>query len=130
MNLPEGVHTVELAVPDAYASLRGKRVPASAWPGVAQAGLHMCSVIYSWSPRCDVRAEDEWLPPERGWPDMHVRPLLDTLRPVPWRPGSAPTRLSADGFYQPGSAARLCCIPAITRCSSQIRHPRHLLQYA
>lgn len=89
MNLPEGVHTVELAVPDAYASLRGKRVPASAWPGVAQAGLHMCSVIYSWSPRCDVRAEDEWLPPERGWPDMHVRPLLDTLRPVPWRPGSA-----------------------------------------
>lgn len=89
MNLPEGVHTVELAVPDAYGTLRGKRIPASAWSSVAEAGLHMCSVIYSWSPRCEIRDEDEWLPPERGWPDMHVRPMLDTLRPVPWRPGSA-----------------------------------------
>jgi glutamine synthetase len=89
VGLPEGVHTVELAVPDAYGILRGKRVPASAWPGVAADGIHMCSVIYSWTPRCEIRDDDEWLPPQRGWPDMRVRPMVGTLRALPWRPGSA-----------------------------------------
>jgi glutamine synthetase len=89
VELPEGVHTVELAVPDAYGVLRGKRVPASAWPAVLKSGLHMSSVIYSWTPRCEIRDSDEWLPPERGWPDMHVHPMVDTLRAVPWRPGAA-----------------------------------------
>jgi glutamine synthetase len=89
VELPEGVHTVELAVPDAYGILRGKRVPASAWPEAAADGIHMCSVIYSWTPRCEIRDGDEWLPPQRGWPDMRVRPILGTLRALPWRPGSA-----------------------------------------
>jgi len=87
--LPDDIHTVELAVPDAYGVLRGKRVPASAWPAVVKSGLHMASIIYSWTPRCEIRASDEWLPPERGWPDMHVRPIVDTLRRVSWRPGAA-----------------------------------------
>lgn len=87
--LPEHVHTVELAVPDVYGVLRGKRVPASAWPAVLESGLHMASIIFSWTARCEVRDVDEWLPPERGWPDMRVRPMVDTLRRVPWRPGSA-----------------------------------------
>jgi glutamine synthetase len=89
VELPEGTHTVELAVPDAFGVLRGKRVPASSWPTVAVSGLHMCSVIFSWTPRCEIRDSDEWLPPERGWPDMHVRPMPETIRAVPWRPGSA-----------------------------------------
>lgn len=89
VELPEGVHTVELAVPDAYGVLRGKRVPASAWPAVLESGLHMSSIIYSWTPLCEIRDADEWLPPERGWPDMHVQPMVDTLRAVPWRPGAA-----------------------------------------
>lgn len=88
-DLPQDVHTVELAVPDAYGVLRGKRVPASAWPSVLASGIHMCSVIYSWTPRCEIRDEDEWLPPERGWPDMVARPMAGSLRAVPWRPGSA-----------------------------------------
>lgn len=87
--LPEGVHTVELAVPDAAGVLRGKRVPASAWPSVARNGIHMASLLYTWTPRCEVRDEDEWLDPARGWPDMHVVPIVDDLRPVPWRPGAA-----------------------------------------
>lgn len=89
VELPDDIHTVELAVPDAYGVLRGKRVPASAWPAVVKSGLHMASIIYSWTPRCEIRASDEWLPPERGWPDMHVHPMVDTLRRVSWRPGAA-----------------------------------------
>lgn len=87
--LPEGVHTVELAVPDAAGVLRGKRVPASAWPSVARSGIHMASLLYTWTPRCEVREDDDWLDPARGWPDMHVVPMVDDLRVVPWRPGAA-----------------------------------------
>lgn len=87
--LPEGVHTVELAVPDAAGILRGKRVPASAWPSVANNGIHMASLLYTWTPRCEARDDDEWLDPDKGWPDMHVVPIIEDLRPVPWRPGSA-----------------------------------------
>lgn len=88
--LPEGIHTVQLAVPDASGVLRGKLIPASAWPGVAESGIHMASVLYSWTPRCEIRDDDEWMEPDKGWPDMHVVPL-DDLRVVPWRPGFAIT---------------------------------------
>lgn len=87
MQLPEGTDTVELAVPDAFGILRGKRVPASAWPHVAENGIHMASVIYTWTPRCEIRDDDEWLDPSKGWPDMQAVPTGD-LRPVPWRPGA------------------------------------------
>lgn len=33
VELPDSVHAVELAVPDAYGVLRGKRVPAGPLPG-------------------------------------------------------------------------------------------------
>ncbi|WP_310965074.1 glutamine synthetase family protein [Nocardioides terrisoli] len=88
--LPDGVHTVQLAVPDAAGVLRGKLIPASAWPAVAEGGIHMASVLYSWTPRCEIREDDEWADPSKGWPDMHVTPL-DDLRLVPWRPGFALT---------------------------------------
>lgn len=87
--LPDGVHTVQLAVPDAAGVLRGKLVPASAWPSVAASGIHMASVLYTWTPRCEIRDDDEWSDPSKGWPDMHVVPLVDDLRMVPWRPGFA-----------------------------------------
>lgn len=88
--LPDGVHTVQLAVPDAAGVLRGKLIPASAWPQVADDGIHMASVLYTWTPRCEIRDNDEWLDPTKGWPDMRVIPL-DDLRPIPWRPGFAIT---------------------------------------
>lgn len=87
--LPAGIHTVQLAVPDAAGILRGKFIPAAAWPSVADNGIHMASVLYSWTPTCEIRDEDEWNQPDRGWPDMHVVPDLSTLRPVPWMPGVA-----------------------------------------
>lgn len=88
--LPEGIHTVQLAVPDAAGVLRGKLIPAPAWRAVAEDGIHMASVLYTWTPRCEIRPDDEWLDPDKGWPDMHVLPL-DDLRVVPWRPGFAIT---------------------------------------
>src|SRR5699024_8417444 len=40
--------------------------------------------------RCEIRDDDEWMEPDKGWPDMHVVPL-DDLRMIPWRPGFAIT---------------------------------------
>lgn len=99
--LPEGTHTVELAVSDAAGVLRGKRIPAAAWPSVARGGIHMASLLYTWTPRCEVRDDDEWLDPAKGWPDMHAVPLLDDIRAVPWRPGSA--LVMCDVFEQDGT---------------------------
>lgn len=88
-DLPPGVHTVELAISDAQGVLRGKSIPASQWERVATNGFHMASVLYSWTPGCDIRDDDEVNRPELGWPDMHVKPMLETLREVPWNPGTA-----------------------------------------
>ena len=87
--LPEGTHTVELALADQYGVLRGKRIPASQWESVKSSGIHMACLLYSWTPRCEVREDDAFLPAELGWPDMHVTPIIDDIRAVPWRPGSA-----------------------------------------
>lgn len=87
--LPVGTHTVELAVADCYGVLRGKRVPAAQWESVKSSGIHMASLLYSWTPRCEVREDDTFLPAELGWPDMHVTPLVDDIRSIPWRPGTA-----------------------------------------
>jgi len=88
-DLPDGVHTVQLAVPDAAGVLRGKLIPASAWPAVAEGGIHMASVLYTWTPRCEIRDDDVYLDPSKGWPDMHVIPIVEDMRVVPWRPGFA-----------------------------------------
>lgn len=88
--VPEGVHTIQLAVPDAYGIVRGKLIPAAAWPDVAKGGIHMASVLYSWAPRCELYDDDPWMGMSTGVPDMHVIPTGD-LRVVPWRPGFALT---------------------------------------
>lgn len=87
IRVPDGVHTIQVAVPDAAGILRGKLVPVSAWPGVAKGGMHMSVVLYSWTCRCDVR-DDDPMGMVKGCPDMHVVPVGD-LRPVPWHPGFA-----------------------------------------
>lgn len=88
-DLPERTHTVELAVADTHGILRGKRIPAQAWPTVAKSGFAMADVMFSWTPRCEIRDDDTWRRPADGWPDMHLWPIEETLRAVPWRPGAA-----------------------------------------
>ena len=100
-DLPEGTRTVELALADCHGVLRGKRIPASQWENVKTSGIHMASVLYTWTPRCEIREDDVFLPPESGWPDMHVTPLIDDVRRVPWRPESA--MVLCDSHMEDGS---------------------------
>lgn len=87
--LPEQTHTVELAVADTHGILRGKRIPATRWPQASEDGIAMANIVFSWTPRCEIREDDTWVTPSDGWPDMHLLPIPDTLRAVPWRPGAA-----------------------------------------
>lgn len=87
--LSSQVHTVELAVADTHGILRGKRVPVDLWPSVQSNGIAMAHVLFSWTPRCEIRDDDTWAVPEDGWPDMRLIPIPETLREVPWLPGSA-----------------------------------------
>lgn len=87
--LPEQTHTVELAVADTHGILRGKRIPAEAWSDVIENGFALADVLFSWTPRCEIRDDDTWSLPSDGWPDTHLWPIDETLRAVPWRPGAA-----------------------------------------
>lgn len=80
------IDTVELAVVDTQGAIRGKRVPAPAF--LQGAEFAMSSGLYGLDYGLDVLAAGEfnW---ESGYPDVFLAPEPDTLRPVPWRPGTA-----------------------------------------
>jgi glutamine synthetase len=84
------VDTVIAAFPDHYGRLMGKRIPAGYFlEEVAGTGAHACDYLLT----CDMELEPlpgfahaSW---DSGYGDMVLRPDPDTLRLVPWHPGSA-----------------------------------------
>jgi glutamine synthetase len=87
--LPDDIHTVELVIADIAGILRGKRVPAAMWPHVARHGISIANVIFEWSPCCELRDDAPYSRLSDGVPDIHLLPIVETLRPVPWRSGAA-----------------------------------------
>jgi len=85
-SLPAEIHTVDVVIADINGLLRGKKVPAAHWPHVADHGVAVGDVLWNWSPRCDIFDESVLA---TGVGDIELVPDLDTLRPVPWRPGTA-----------------------------------------
>jgi glutamine synthetase len=79
------IDTVIAAMVDMQGRLMGKRVTGWFFAGeVAQGGAHACSYLLG----CDVEMEP--LPGYRltswdtGYHDVHLRPDIETLRPLPW----------------------------------------------
>jgi glutamine synthetase len=84
-----GIDTVELATPDVTGALRGKRVPLASFRENALAGeVGLSSAVLAWDYALDVLeiGEYNW---GRGYSDVFLRPDLDTLRLVPWKPRTA-----------------------------------------
>lgn len=83
--LPEGTHTVVLAVGDLNAIARGKRIQAGVWEEFSH-GVGMCNAIF----QMDV-TNDIWDTPyanfDNGYADVHIVPMPETMRPVPWEKG-------------------------------------------
>ena len=85
--LPDGIHTVVMGLGDLNGILRGKRIPASHWPVIAEEGMLLSNAMFALDMTCDI-----WDTPytnmATGYPDVRVRPLDDTLHPMPWDPGA------------------------------------------
>jgi glutamine synthetase len=84
------IDTVIVAVPDAQGRLVGKRVSARMWRDVVlPEGAEACNYLLSVDVdlnTVDGYAMSSW---ETGYGDMVLAPDLDTLRRVPWQPGTA-----------------------------------------
>lgn len=80
------IDTVELAVVDTQGALRGKRIPAAAFQREERFALS--SGLYCLDYGLDVLPAGgySWA---NGYPDVFLAPDAGTLRPVPWRPGTA-----------------------------------------
>src|SRR5689334_8345028 len=76
-----GVRAVRLQYADLHGICRGKDVPISAFPTVAEKGVGFAEAIMTVDLRHNVIAGFEV-----GFPDIVARPDLDTLVPLPWEP--------------------------------------------
>ncbi|HUB04780.1 MAG TPA: hypothetical protein VMA76_06910, partial [Solirubrobacteraceae bacterium] len=74
-----GVRAVRLQYADLHGICRGKLIPISAFPQVAEEGMGFVEAIMTVDLRHNVVAGFE-----HGFPDLLARPDLDTLVPLPW----------------------------------------------
>lgn len=74
-----GVRGVRLQYADLHGICRGKLIPISAFPNVAEEGMGFVEAIMTVDLRHNVVAGFE-----HGFPDLLARPDLNTLVPLPW----------------------------------------------
>jgi glutamine synthetase len=83
------IDTVELGFADINGVLRGKRHTARHFLKDVHAGTALAKAPFGWDVQCGVYDDVEFANFGNGFPDMQAKPLLSTLRKVPWRAGSA-----------------------------------------
>src|SRR3954452_2133608 len=95
------VDTVLLAIADMEGRLQGKRLTATHFlDDVAEHGAEGCNYLLAVD--VDMTTVDgyEMSSWDRGYGDFEMKPDLETLRPVPWHPGTA--HLMADLQWSDG----------------------------
>jgi glutamine synthetase len=83
------IHTVEIGFGDVNGVLRGKRIPVRHFLKIAETGSALAKAAFAWDIQCGVFPGLELASFDNGYPDMIARPILSTLRKIPWREGSA-----------------------------------------
>jgi glutamine synthetase len=81
------VDVVRVSYPDLIGTDRGRDVLVDELAAAASHGIAFCRAVYHTSPMGDVVPVQGGL--EAGLPDIHVRPDLATLTPLPWEPNAA-----------------------------------------
>jgi glutamine synthetase len=84
----DGIQTLEAAFGDLHGALRGKRFPVAQAHHLDAHGFATCRAVLGWDIQCGI-FPIEVASFENGYPDLIARPIWETLRRVPWRPGSA-----------------------------------------
>ncbi|MGN6502918.1 MAG: glutamine synthetase, partial [Pseudolysinimonas sp.] len=84
------IDTVLLAFPDMQGRLVGKRVSARLFQEeVAQHGAEACNYLIAVDVEMNTVAGYTLSSWETGYGDMVLKPVFDTLRLIPWLPGTA-----------------------------------------
>lgn len=83
------IHTVELGFADINGVLRGKRIPARHFLKIAYSGSALAKAPFAWDIQCAVFPDTKIANFDNGYPDMIAKPILSTLKKIPWREGSA-----------------------------------------
>ncbi len=83
------IHTVEMAFSDTQGHLRGKRVPVKMFLESAHEGYATCNVPFGWGYPVVPLEGTRYTNWDTGYPDMEVKPALETFVPLPYRPGAA-----------------------------------------
>lgn len=84
-----GVHTVEVAIPDTYGHIRGKRVPADRFfAGAHAAAYGIADAIFVMDLHNDL-PENEFINMDSGFLDCHLHADVSTGRILTHRPGYA-----------------------------------------
>ncbi len=89
LELPAGTEVVAVGAPDSAGRLIGKRVPAERWPVIVEQGLPMPN--YHLVTGIENRPQEgfEVTGAHLGYPNGLLLPCLETLRALPWEPGTA-----------------------------------------
>ena len=82
------IHTVELAHPDNYGHLRGKRLPVERFFGAGQKGIGIADAIFIFDLHCDL-VDNPWISMESGFLDTILVPDIASGRILTHRPGYA-----------------------------------------
>src|SRR5260370_3245486 len=85
----QGVKRVKLGVTDIDGILRGKYVSLEKFASAAKSGLGLCDVIFGWDIADVLYDNAKYTGWHTGYPDAHARIDLDTMRLIPWEPGTA-----------------------------------------
>jgi glutamine synthetase len=83
------VKRIRLGAYDIDGSLRGKYVSSEKFHSAAQSGLGFCDVIFGWDIGDVLYDNVKFTGWHTGYPDANCRIALDTLRLIPWEPGTA-----------------------------------------
>ncbi|HEX9061467.1 MAG TPA: glutamine synthetase family protein [Clostridia bacterium] len=83
------IHTVEVGFADINGILRGKRLPARHFLKIAESGTGLAKAPFAWDVQCGVYDDVELANFGNGFPDMNAKPIISSLKRIPWRDGSA-----------------------------------------
>ena len=96
------VDTVLLAITDMEGRLQGKRLTAQHFlDEVHEHGAEGCNYLLAVDVDMDTVSGYEMASWDRGYGDFEMKPDLDTLRPIPWHPGTV--MVLADVQWEDGS---------------------------
>lgn len=85
----QGVRRIKLGGTDIDGVLRGKYISIEKFESAAAAGLGFCDVIFGWDMNDVLYDSAKFTGWHTGYPDAHATIDLETLRLIPWEPGTA-----------------------------------------